>query len=206
MRRMVSSLSLALLLGHVQSVPVTPTQLRIGVITLTMRSVSHHHSHGGCTGTVVSRVYGSGPYKTLGFANSLAPRVMNGALQDSGFLRQFEGTAPDNESGFHVSRQAQFSASGTEEDRDRPGITTNWTGRWEVQYTLGYAPETKLEAVIIPPKDYESWRRCMGIEPTEPASRQIPLDLKSRPTTRPDSPPRCQHSIRTMAAAGVNRY
>jgi hypothetical protein len=29
----------------------------------------------------------------------------------------------------------------------------------------------------------------MGIEPTEPGFRRIPLDLKSRPATRPDSPP-----------------
>ncbi len=98
-----------------------------------------------CTGTVVSRVYGSGPYKTLGLASSLAPRVMNRALKDPGFLKQFEGTTPDNESGFQVSGKAQFSASGTEEDRNRPGITINWAGRWEVQYTLGYAPETNQE-------------------------------------------------------------
>ena len=29
----------------------------------------------------------------------------------------------------------------------------------------------------------------MGIEPTEPAFRRTPQDLKSRPATRPDSPP-----------------
>ena len=37
------------------------------------------------------------------------------------------------------------------------------------------------------------WRRCMGIEPTEPGFRRTPLDLKSRPATRPDSPPQRPH-------------
>src|SRR5881409_3682440 len=37
------------------------------------------------------------------------------------------------------------------------------------------------------------WRRCMGIEPTEPTFRGTPLDLKSRPATRPDSPPQRSH-------------
>jgi hypothetical protein len=44
----------------------------------------------------------------------------------------------------------------------------------------------------------------MGIEPTEPAFRQIPLDLKSRPATRPDSPPRRPHCSRSAAPRGLH--
>jgi hypothetical protein len=44
----------------------------------------------------------------------------------------------------------------------------------------------------------------MGIEPTEPAFRQIPLDLKSRPATRPDSPPRSRDCSRTGGRVGIS--
>ncbi len=43
----------------------------------------------------------------------------------------------------------------------------------------------------------------MGIEPTEPAFRQIPLDLKSRPATRPDSPPHPRDCSRTEPRVGI---
>jgi hypothetical protein len=142
-----------------------------------------------CGGTTVSPEYGSHPYKTLGLASSLAPRVMNRALKDPGFIKQFEGTAPDNESGFQVSRQAQFSASGTDEDDNRPGININWTGRWEVHYTLGYAPETKLEAVIVPPENYEGWMPTGDKDEDTPSLAQLVVTAKLRLKDKPGKEP-----------------
>lgn len=142
-----------------------------------------------CGGTTVSPEYGSHPYKTLGLASSLAPRVMNRALKDPGFIKQFEGTAPDNESGFQVSRQAQFSASGTDEDDNRPGININWTGRWEVHYTLGYAPETKLEAVIVPPENYEGWMPTGDKDEDTPSLAPLVVTAKLRLKDKPGKEP-----------------
>lgn len=142
-----------------------------------------------CGGTTASPEYGSHPYKTLGLASGLAPRVMNRALNDPGFIKQFEGTAPDNESGFQVSRQAHFSASGTDEDDNRPGINTNWTGSWEVHYTLGYAPETKLEAVIVPPENYESWLPTGDKDEDTPSLAPLVVTAKLRLKDKPGKEP-----------------
>ena len=114
---------------------------------------------------------------------------MNRALKDQGFIKQFEGTAPDNKSGFQVSRQAQFSASGTYEDDNRPGINTNWTGRWEVHYTLGYAPETELEAVIVPPENYESWLPTGDKDEETPSKAPLFVTAKLRLKDKPEKEP-----------------
>jgi hypothetical protein len=142
-----------------------------------------------CGGTVEGPLSGSSPYETLGLADGYRSSVMNQALDDPGFVKQFEGTAPDNKSGFQVSRQAQFSASGTEEDRDLPGISLSWTGHWDVHYTLSYAPETELEAVIIPPDNYESWLPTGDKDEDTPSlaplAAKAELRLKNKPGKKP---------------------
>jgi hypothetical protein len=152
------------------------------------------------SGTIESQSGGKSSYKTIGVAPSCAAAtVMNRALKDPGFIKQFEGTAPDNESGFQVSRQAQFSASGTQEDRDRPGISTTWSGRWEISYTLGFAPETEIEAVIISPKDYESWRptgdKDEDTQSLAPLVVKVELRLKDKPGKEPSEKAKFKYEL-----------
>src|SRR5438034_777440 len=74
-----------------------------------------------------------------------------------------------------------------------------WPGCWQnVIAKCAKSANRQKRRVSKPVEEFlqiieNKWRRCMGIEPTEPAFRRTPLDLKSRPATRPDSPPRRTH-------------
>jgi hypothetical protein len=130
------------------------------------------------SGTVESQ-FEKSSYTTIGVAPSAAAaRLMNRALKDPGFLKKFEGAVPNDASGFQTDGKAEFSASGTEEDRDRPGISTAWSGSWTVEYTLGLSASPDTEAVIETPAGYDGW--LPNAAETEDAPGPQPFSVKVR--------------------------
>ncbi|MDH4271263.1 MAG: hypothetical protein OEW18_04730 [Candidatus Aminicenantes bacterium] len=141
------------------------------------------------SGTVQGQ-FGTSPYRQLGWVNqSAAAEVMNRALEDPDFTAQFKGVLAKEKNGYQLSRRAVYSGGGVVKDVSRPWLPASWSGRWEVEYTLAFSPETELEAVIVPPENYESWLPTGDKDEDTPSLAPLVVRAELRLKDKPEKEP-----------------